>query len=881
VTLENGSRLGPYEIVGPLGAGGMGEVYKAKDTRLDRTVAIKVLPSHLSHDSDLRQRFEREARAVSSLNHPHICTLYDVGEQDGVDFLVMEYIEGETLADRLKKGPLPLDVALGYAIQIADALDKAHRAGVVHRDFKPGNIMITKPGVKLTDFGLAKMRTSAREDQALSALPTEEKPLTEKGVILGTFQYMAPEQLEGKEADARTDIFAFGAVLYEMVTGKRAFEGKSQASLITAIMSAEPPAISSLQPMTPPALDHVVKTCLAKDPDRRWQSAGDVARQLEWTTESGARADVSSVGGGTRHSLLLIGLLLVGALVGAIAWNFLQPSSPASNPVTRLVVTLPPEQQSSASSAPVLSPNGRYLVFVGANELYLRSMEQFEASPIPGTEHGRHPFFSPDSRWIGFFAKGALNKVLAAGGAPITICRAPNWVSGASWGPDDTIVISASESGLMRVSVDGSALEEFTRREKGELRQSTPQILPDGKSVLFTIVREEGSSIGVASLETGEYRSLFEGSAPRYLPTGHLVYVQSGSLLAVSFDLASLETTGPPAPVLDGVYTFLADGLEIGLYTISDTGSLAYAPGGQVISRRRDRLVWVGRDGRPQPLTEQKGDYRIPRISPDGKQVAVSRQTEEGSNIWFYDVERGTSMRFTFEGSQYESCWTPNGDRLAFTSFHTPQGIYWKPVDGSTPTEPLATSTDAESAPGSWSPDGAVLAYQAWRSVANSDIWILPRESGDESFPFANTAFNEVAPVFSPDGRFIAYVSDETGQNEVYVQPYPGLGGKRLVSTNGGSEPVWSRDGRELFYRHGNDLLVVGTELEPELRLGQPRVLFQRALRPSVVGPANYDVSADGRRLIMVELGEGDAPTQLNVILNWSQELERLVPTKE
>src|SRR6202158_4015010 len=557
-------RLGPHEILAAIGSGGMGEVYKARDTRLNRIVAIKVLPAHLADRSELRERFEREARTIASLNHPHICTLFDIGQQDGVDYLVMEYLEGETPAQRLPKGPLPLEQVLLYAIEISDALDKAHRKGVTHRDLKPGNIMLTKSGTKLLDFGLAKLRQDAAPVTPLSELATVNDPLTAQGSIVGTLQYMAPEQLEGKEVDARTDIFAFGAVAYEMATGKKCFEGKSQASLIAAILEREPPAMSSLEPMTPPALDRVVKKCLRKDRDDRWQSARDVTDELKWVAESGSGVGVlvptPIVKGiralGRRELILGVGTLLLAAAIASLAtWN-LKPS-PSPQPVTRTVINLPSGQQLAGGEngpAVTISPDGTHLAYVarqgGTQQIYLRAMDSLEARPVPGTEGAVGPFFSPDGQWLGFFAGGKLKKVSVSEGAAVNLgdTAVPG---GGSWGSQGMIALArAAIGGLQQVSDSGGSPQKLTRLEKGEISQRWPEFLPGGKAVLFSASGTSGNwtaaHVAVQSFETGERRNLVQGGGtlPRYAPSGHLVYAQGGNLMAVPFDLQRVTATG-------------------------------------------------------------------------------------------------------------------------------------------------------------------------------------------------------------------------------------------------------------------------------------------------------------------------------------------------
>jgi Tol biopolymer transport system component/predicted Ser/Thr protein kinase len=905
VAIVSGKRLGPYEILSSIGAGGMGEVYRAKDTRLDRIVAIKVLPPHLADRAELRERFEREAKAISSLNHPHICTLYDVGHQDGIDYLVMEYVEGETLAARLAKGPLPLDQVLQYAIEIADALDKAHRKGVTHRDLKPGNIMLTKSGSKLLDFGLAKLREDAAPATPLSQLPTGKDPITAQGTILGTLQYMAPEQLEGKEVDARTDIFAFGAVVYEMATRKRAFEGNSQASVISGIMSSDPPLMSSLQPMTPPALDRVVKKCLRKDRDDRWQSARDVTDELKWIAESGSHAGVSvpiaAVKGiralGRRALIFGLGaLLLVAVLASLVTWNLKPGPAPAPQPVSRLVVNLPPGQQLAGldgGPAVALSPDGTYLAYVarqgGAQQIYLRAMDSLEAKSIPGTEGGVNPFFSPDGRWLGFFAGGTLKKVSVSGGAALTLGDAGT-PRGASWGSHGTITFAPTNVSVLHQMPDaGGAPQPLTRFEKREAAHRWPDLLPGGKAVLFAAgptINFTNSQVAVQSIGTGERRNLVQGGmSPRYAPSGYLVYAQGGSLMAVPFDPHRLDVMGTAVPVVEGVLQSPVNGNA--QYSFSATGSLVYILGG--VQSAQSKLVWVSRNGAEQPLAVSAHAYLTPRFSPDGRRVAVSIQEQE-SQIWLYDLSRKTLTRFTFEGSaNLGAVWTPDGKRLAFNSNREgPTNLFWQLADGSGGLERLATSEYLQ-APSSWSPDGQLLAFHEVNPNTQRDIWVL-RMGGDPSAgsgqvrkaqPFLRTRFDEAGPRFSSDGRWLAYNSNESGRYEIYVQPYPGPGGKWQISTEGGTEPVWNPNGRELFYRSGDKMMAVDIATQPGFAAGTPRMLFEGLYDPAPYPLANYDVSPDGQRFLMLKPTEHEqaAPTQINVVLNWFEELKRRVPT--
>jgi Tol biopolymer transport system component len=899
MTILPGRRLGPYEILSSVGAGGMGEVYRARDTRLNRIVAIKVLPTHLADRSELRERFEREARTIASLNHPHICTLHDIGQQDAIDYLVMEYLEGETLAQRLLKGPLPLELVLQYSIEISDSLDKAHRKGVTHRDLKPGNIMLTKSGTKLLDFGLAKLKQEATPANVpLSELPTANDPLTAEGSIVGTMQYMAPEQLEGKEVDGRTDIFAFGAVVYEMATGKRAFEGKTQASLIAKILETDPPPISSLQPMTPPALDRVAKRCLAKEPDERCQSAKDLTDELKWISESGSQVtsaptakakDIRSLG--WRALVLILGALLLGAAISGLAiWNLKPAPLAIPKPVSRYAITLPPGQQLAGlenGPAVAFSPDGTHLAYVarqgGAQQLYLRVMDSLEAAPVPGTEGAFCPFFSPDGLWLGFFAGGALKKVSVSGGAAVTLGVA-SVPGGASWGSQGMIGYASTQIGALQEVPDaGGAPQSLTRFDTGDTTHRWPEFLPGGKALLFAAASNAinfgGARIAAQAVGAGERRNLIQGGMnPRYALSGHLVYTQGGSLMAVPFDPQRLAVTGAAVPVVEDVMQSPVSGAA--QYSISATGSLAYVPGG--VQSAQLRLIWVNRSGAEQPLAVPARSYMLPRLSPDGRRVAVAI-TEQETHIWLYDFAREAWTRLTFEGDANSvPVWTPDGKRIAFNSNKEGQGplnIFWQLSDGSGGLERLTTSQYLHT-PESWSPDGQLLAFFEVNPATQRDIWVL-RMSDRKAQPFLRTQFDEAVPKFSPDGRWLAYISNETGRHEIYVQSYPGPGGKWQISTEGGTEPVWNPNGRELFYRSGDRMMAVDITTQPGFAASTPRMLFHGRYVQAPFPASNYDVSRDGQRFLMLKPSEsaGTAPTQINIVLNWFEELKQKVPT--
>ena len=704
--LASGTTLGPYEILSPVGAGGMGEVYKALDTRLDRTVAIKVLPEHVAADPDLKQRFEREAKTISSLNHPHICTLHDIGSQGGIDFLVMEYLDGETLAHRLEKGALPLDQALQVAIEIADALDKAHRPGITHRDLKPGNIMLTTTGAKLLDFGLAKLKPGHDAPVGVSA-PTVSAGLTGEGAILGTLQYMAPEQLEGKEADARTDIFAFGALVYEILTGDRAFQGSGQASLIGAILKDEPLAPSTRQPMTPRSLDRVISLCLAKDPDDRWQSAGDLRRELQWvTTErvSDAAPGATARRAGVPGVREWLGLTMAVVLAVAVTWLTVVMLRDSASSVTSLSLNLPDGYSLSSRSAfsipMTISPDDRRLVYSasdgdGAVQLYVREMEAFDARPILETEGGYAPFFSPDGQWVGFVASGSLMKVSVTGGSVVTIAEAVVGAGfgGASWGPDDQIVFAPTgSSGLFVVPATGGVPESLTTpdAEAGELSHAAPQVLPGGNAVLMTMragVDPDATRVEELSIDSGARQVIVEnGVNARYATTGHVIYAGGrglrGALWGVPFDLDAAEVTGPPVRVLE---TVRANINGFAYFTVTDSGALVYAPdSGKQVS---DELMLVDAAGRTRTLAEAGSDYRFPRLSPNGKQLAVTviDLAAAVGDIWILELDRSAQSPVTTDGrTNHLPVWSPDGRWLTFSSGREGAvNLFRLPIDGS------------------------------------------------------------------------------------------------------------------------------------------------------------------------------------------------------
>jgi serine/threonine protein kinase/Tol biopolymer transport system component len=890
-----GRRLGPYEILSAIGAGGMGEVYKARDTRLDRTVAIKVLPTHLADRAELRERFEREAKTIASLNHPHICTLYDTGHQDEVDFLVMEYIEGETLAQRLQKGALPIQPVLQYAIEIADALDKAHRKGITHRDLKPGNIMLTRSGAKLLDFGLAKLKQDVAPATPESQLVTMKGAITGEGTILGTLQYMAPEQVEAKEVDARTDIFAFGVVVYEMATGKKAFEGKSQASLMAKILEAEPPSISSLQPMTPPQLERVVKTCLAKDPDERWQTASDLCRELKWIAEGGSHAGIPAPADSARSwkkFLPWVAAIVVAMAAVAGAMLYVRHTTPARTAAVRFTIGPPEKLVFNANPAFLsVSPDGTKVAFftgtqTSGMQLWIRALDSPTAQAFPGTEGGGQPFWSPDSQFVGFFASGSLKKIAVSGGSPqiLTEVRAVN-VAGASnaggtWNRNGVILFTSDESTIHRVSESRGPSSPVTTLDKSrpEIAHLWPQFLPDGNHFLFfefgsgSQTGAGNSSIYASSLDSKEKKLILSSNTNAvYVLPGYLLFTRQGTLMAQAFDAARLELEGEPVPVAQGIQSGALVGR--GAFSASDNGVLAYRSGGTAPPLT---LAWVSRNGTEQTLSAPAHNYALPRLSPDGQRVAAGIEEAE-NQIWLYDLSRDALTRLTFEGkANVDPIWTPDGKRIVFKG--EKNRLFWQSADGSGTAEDLVSGElSTNNVPGSISPDGQELALIEDRAVRK--IWIMPLKDRIPHMLDDSPQY-ETAPEFSPDGRWIVYASNESGRDEIYVRPYTGQGGKWQVSTEGGTEPVWNPKGHELFYRNGQKMMAVDYNAQPTFSAGKPKMLFEGSYVSTPRTSPDYDVSPDGQRFLMLKPpDQAQAPAPINVVLNWTDELKQQVPT--
>jgi len=857
----------------------MGEVYRAKDTRLDREVAIKLLPPALANDEQFRARFEREAKSVSSLNHPNICTLHDVGQEtvkgETLHYLVLEMIEGESLSARLAKGPLSLEDVLRYGAQVAGALDAAHRRGIVHRDLKPGNVMITKAGAKLLDFGLAKVGERGAIE-GLSTVETINKPLTEaltqQGTIMGTFQYMAPEQLEGAPSDARTDIFALGALLYEMATGKKAFEGKNRTSLIAAIVSSQPPPISNVQGMTPPGLDHIVRKCLEKDPDDRWQSARDVAAELTWIAEGGSRAGIpAAVSSRRRHresaawaAFVLMSLLAIGF---AIAWVRRAPAPP---PVVRFIIPNP--ENITAIGSPVVSPDGRTVAFhaanaSGVNQIWIRQMDALEARSLPGTEGGQRPFWSPDSRWIAFSGAGKVRKVAISGGPPQTICDAPTAADG-TWSPQGVILFDGQDNDpIWRVDAGGGVakIEVAQTKESGVV--GWPAFLPDGKHFLYmSDVASEGSTLMVRTVDKSDAIPIFKTTSKVvYAPPGYLLFIRDDTLVAQPFDASSMKTTGEPFPIGEGLGIDNVGGAS---FSLSENGVLAFRAG----EKRGQRMLWIDRAGKASPALDELKEYANTGISLDGKRVAFDVSEGGGKgDLWVRDLARGVTSRFTFDKErEFAPTWSPDGRRIVYSRDNkSAWDLYTKDAAGTGEPELLIESAENKFVT-DWTRDGKYVIFASVGKDTNWDIYALPMTGERKPIPLVKTRFAEHGGVVSPDGHYLAYRSNESGQNEVYVQEFPEAKSKFQVSTNGGVDPFWKGDGREIYYRtRDRKIMAVPILPGPTFSTGTPQVLFE-ATFAAINARSLYRPTTDGQRFLIVSPVGREALPPATIVMNWS-----------
>jgi len=866
------SRLGPYEIIAAIGAGGMGEVYRARDTRLDRCVAIKILPSHLCCDPELKARFEREARTLSSVTHPNICHLYDVGSQSGIDFLVMELLEGETLSHRLQRGALQPGDLLKIAVEITDALAKAHRLGLVHRDLKPSNIMLTKTGAKLMDFGLAKPAAGDRftgpatppAGETLATLHSPVSPLTSAGAIVGTLQYMSPEQIEGKEADARSDIFALGAVLFEMVTRHRAFEGKSRVSVVSAILEKDPPPVTTLQPSAPAALAYIISTCLAKDPDERIQTAHDVALQLRWLSKPGA-SDAASI---DKTSALWrwLAASLAAAFLIVLGFLFVKSSNrPTASEygIVRFTVPLPAKQELAAdvTQSLAISPDGKRLAYVAAessvSHLYIRRLDRAEPIAIPDSEGATFPFFSPTGDWVAFLSGGKLKKAPSDGGAPVALAEV-SAIFGGVWTPRDLLVISIPNQGMATVPAAGGPVHKVLVASNQTIYPQGMTWLAGGDWITFSDYFQTRRGINVLKLDTGEVRSLIDNARSAAYAAGNLLYYDGGALWAVPFDSDKLQVLGSPTQIVSGV----SEINYIPQVSVSRNGVIAFVPG--TFGNMSRNLFVVNRTGAEQKLDLPPKDYIDPAFSPDGERIAlVIRSLQQ---IQVLERSRGGVTNLATNFSDYAPTWTPDGKSLLLDAFDAARqhGIYRVAADGSADPELLRAIPQTSHVT---SVAGGYAAVQVTDPVNAIDLWLLGMHAPYELRPFKRTPAVERQGSLSPDGRWMAYATNESGRSEICVEPVPGPGGLRQISTDGGDQPRWVRNGREIIYRNGTKVMSIPVQLSPQFRPGKPIELFDRKFDPGAA-VAGYDVTSDGQTFVMTR-SERENPTEIRVILGW------------
>jgi serine/threonine-protein kinase len=900
-----GSTISHYKVSAKLGEGGMGEVWRAEDTKLGRDVALKVLPESFSKDPERLERFEREARVLASLNHPNVAGIHGLEDVEGKRFLVMEVAEGETLSKRIERGRVPVGDAVRIALQIAEALEVAHEKGIVHRDLKPANVMVTEDGqVKVLDFGLAKAMgihpLSGSSGGQNTQSPTLAPGMTQAGTLLGTAGYMSPEQARGKTVDRRADIWAFGCVLFEMLGGRRAFDGETVTDVLGAIIH-KAPEIDNLPADVPAPIRRLLDRCLQKDASRRLQSIGDARIALqEWVENPNAVEPDTAVSPaqGVRRWLPWAAALAAGVLGVALGMTVLRPAADPEPPRRLEVAVAESEFFTGVGSSAVLSPDGRLLATVvgdgSATEIWLRPLDRLEARLLVSGAGGLspyQPFFSPDGEWIGYVTPQELKKVPVTGGAPITLSSLQR-SRGASWGPDDTIVFARTAvSGLSLVSAAGGEPRPLTTldEDRGEVTHRWPQWLPGGKAVLFTVGSRDQARFDDASLEavvvaTGERTVVHRGGTyGRYVPTGHLVYVESETLFALPFDAEALERTGSPVPVLEGLTASPGEGGA--QYSFSNSGTLVYLGGG--VGAPEYPALWVERSGAVSSLLAEPGSYANPRLSPDGRRLSLSVLRDNNWDIWIYDLARDVSTRLTFsESYDGDQVWSPDGTELLFASTRTGQTItFRKRADGSGEAEPLAAEQEDQTYPASWSPDGRHVIGQ--RLGQASDIWVLDIEDG-EIEDYLVTPFSEQSPEFSPDGRWIAYSSDESGRSEVYVRRFPAGSGKWQISDGGGSQPKWSGSGRELFYRNDEGLMVVPVDGSgSSFQADRPRSLLAGDFRGGTQGLsvqgftfADYDATRDGRRFVLFPREEEGQRGLVTLVTRWFDDLEKLTSSR-
>jgi Tol biopolymer transport system component/tRNA A-37 threonylcarbamoyl transferase component Bud32 len=900
--LSAGTKFGPYEIVAPLGAGGMGEVYRALDTRIDRTVAIKILPAHLSEKADARERFEREARAISQLSHANICQLYDLGQQDGTHYIVMEFLEGDTLASRLAKGRLPLEQVLRYGAEIAEGLDQAHRTGVVHRDLKPGNIMLTRSGAKLMDFGLAKTVASvAPQSSGLSVTlttPNASQPLTAEGTIIGTFQYMSPEQIEGKEADSRSDIFSFGAVLYEMACGRRAFDGKSQLSVASAILERDPEPISGAQPAAPPALQHLVEGALMKDPEARWQSAADIARQLRWirspeSSASAARPSLPHRRSWERWIWAAATLALLALLLWFAVFNRPQRR------VVRAYITPPSDAafdfMGDFSAPPVASPDGTRVAFAArgpkeGNSIWVRRLDTANAEKLAGTENAYAIFWSADGKFLGFFADEKLKKISASGGPVTFLADAPN-ARGGAWNQDNVILYTPDyRDALWKVNANGGTAVQVTKIDPS--KHSThrwPSFLPDGKHFLFYATNHAGgrpadNGIYMGALDSSESKMILATDSAGLYASGYLLFHQQTALVAQKFDASGGILSSDPVTLVNDVQH--DGGTFHTVFSVAGDNVLLYQPGANTVGDTD--LLWMDRSGKVLGRVAERGSYKGGRLSRDGKRLAVSLG-DPSTNIWILDVERGTRTRLTFDGASHRmASWSGDGQSVVFNSqvgatVMSGSTLHTKPANGGGQDQLLLARKDSQGAPASlfwpqWSPDGRYLVYLEQSGPTGASIWAMPTFGDTKPFPVVKpeSPTGKVVHVrLSPDGHWLAYSAIDGNREEVYVTSFPEGNGRWQISREGGTFPVWRGDGKEIYYLAMTDANLYAARLNAEgsrFEVGESQPLFPLRSVFSMGEP--YDVMPDGKRFVVFNQPEGSSSPMM-LVLNWTAELNK------
>jgi serine/threonine protein kinase len=883
MALTSGSRLGPYEVAAPLGAGGMGEVYRARDTRLEREVAIKVLPADAGGRDDLRQRFEREARAISSLHHPHICALHDIGEQDGIRYLVMELLRGEPLDKRLERGPVPAAEALRIAIQIGGALDQAHRQGLIHRDLKPANVMLTDSGAKLLDFGLAKAAEPRNAPLGLSSAATRTQHLTTEGSIVGTLGYMAPEQLEGKDTDARTDIFAFGVLLYEMLTGARAFAGDSQAGVISAIMSADPISPAALQPVASPALERTLRQCLAKSPDQRWHCMHDLVSELKWITEGGAPSRLPAAPVQPRFAAwryVVAAAVALALISAAVLYARFSGKVPPGRTVS-LDFVLPEKLHMRSIDIPTPSPDGERIVFSAMNAdnkyaLWTRSLNSPALRQLPGTEGAILPFWSPDGRQIGFLADGKLKRVDLVGGTPQTIIQIPDNFGAATWGSKGTILFG-NNGALYTVPAQGGERRLVRALGQGEYSQYWPQFLPDGEHFLYALSgSQDDTGFYLGSLDGKLRRKLLGTDTKAIALDGYLVFSRGDVVYAQEFDLKSLQLRGQPAPLADHALTF---GTSVGANFFA---SLSRAPNDVLAYRTGStgsdvELTWFDRSGNRISTLGPAAQFTNPALSPDGKWIATGRRDAQGRDLWLFDVGRGTSTRMTFDpADEFNPTWSPDGKQIAFTGTgRRHRDIYVMDAHGTRAPELLLESPEPKNVE-QWSPDGKYLVYN---TGTPQNLYVVPLFGDRKPIAMLTSPFVEDMGQISPNGKWLAYRSNESGTSEVYVLAFapndPSARRKWRISTDGGMEPQWRADGKELFYLNGSTLMSVEVKGDGrEFEAGLPKVLFDTILTSNITRN-RYTMSRDGQRFLMVTMPKDQVHPEIHVLVNWEAGLRR------